>query len=86
MAMSVAALAMMFGHIAIYGPVHDADEGTAAHLFQILMAAQALAVVYFALRWLPKSPRQALGMLGVQISVALVPLGVVFVLDRAGWI
>ena len=31
-AMSVAALALVLGHVAIFGVAHEADEGTAAHL------------------------------------------------------
>jgi hypothetical protein len=38
MAMSLAALALVLGHIAIFGVVHDADES--AHLWQLLMAGQ----------------------------------------------
>jgi hypothetical protein len=34
-AMSVAALALVFWHIAVFGVVHEADEGTAAHFFLI---------------------------------------------------
>jgi hypothetical protein len=31
---------MVLGHAAMFGVVHEADEGTAAHVFQLLMAAQ----------------------------------------------
>ena|ERR1700680_3649432 len=58
-AMSVTALALVLGHVAIFGVVHGADEGTAAHLWQLLMAGQVPAVAYFALKWLPRVPRQA---------------------------
>ena len=40
-AMSVAALAVVLGHIAIFGVVRETDEGTAAHLWQLLMAGQS---------------------------------------------
>ena len=40
LAMSLVALTMVLVHAAIYGIVREADEGTAAHIFQILMAAQ----------------------------------------------
>jgi len=36
--MSLAALALVLGHAAVYGVVHEADEGAAAHIWQILMA------------------------------------------------
>jgi hypothetical protein len=48
LAMSLAALAIVLGHAAVFGIVHEADEGTAAHLFQLLMAAQVPVVAFFA--------------------------------------
>ena len=51
-AMSLATLVLVLGHAAIFGIVHDADEGTAAHVFQLLLAAQTPLVAFFALRWL----------------------------------
>ena len=37
--MSFAALATVLVHIAIYGVARQADEGAAAHIWQVLMAA-----------------------------------------------
>jgi len=65
-AMSLAALALVLGSIAMFGVVHEADEGTAAHLFQLLMAGQVPIVGYFALKWLPRVPGQALRVLALQ--------------------
>ena len=70
-AMSVAALAVVLGHVAIFGVVHEADEGTAAHLWQLLMAGQAPVVAYYALKWLPRAPGQALCVLALQVVAAL---------------
>jgi hypothetical protein len=50
LAMSLAALLMVLGHAAIFGVVHEADEGTAAHVFQLLMAAQVPVVAFFAIK------------------------------------
>ncbi len=69
-AMSVAALAVVLGHIAIFGVVRETDEGTAAHLWQLLMAGQIPAVAYFSLRWLPRAPVQALCVLALQAVAA----------------
>ena len=55
-AMSVAALALVLGHVAIFGVVHEADEGTAAHLWQLLMAGQVPVVAYFAQAAFVSSP------------------------------
>jgi hypothetical protein len=71
LAMSVAALAVVLAHIAIFGVVREADEGTAAHLWQLLMAGQVPAVAYFSLKWLPRAPGQALCVLALQAVAAL---------------
>ena len=42
LAMSLVALTMVLVHAAIFGIVHEADEGTAAHIFQILMVARTM--------------------------------------------
>lgn len=41
LALSCAALALVLGHAAIYGVVHEADEGSATHLFQFLRSSCA---------------------------------------------
>lgn len=69
--MSIAALALVLGHVAIYGAVHEADEGAAAHLWQLLMAGQVPVVAYFALKWLPRTPGLALPVLALQAVAAL---------------
>ena len=61
----------MLGYAAMFGVARQVDEGTAAHLWQLLMAAQLPVVLYFAVRWLPAAPRQALAVLAVQIVAAL---------------
>jgi hypothetical protein len=70
-AMSAAALALVLGHILIFGIVHEADEGTPAHVWQLLMAGQLPMVAYFALRWLPQAPGQALRVLALQVVAAM---------------
>ena len=50
MAMSLAALALVIIHVAMYGVTRDADEGTPAHIFQLLLIAQMPIVAYFAIR------------------------------------
>jgi len=62
--MSLAALTLVLGHAAVFGIVHEADEGTAAHVWQILMAAQLPIVAYFILKWLPRRPRESLQVHG----------------------
>lgn len=77
-AMSLAALALVIGHAAVYGVVHEADEGAAAHIFQILMVAQLPVVAFFALRWLPRQQKQALIVLALQAGAGIAALALVY--------
>jgi hypothetical protein len=74
LAMSIAALAIVLTHIALYGVVREADEGAAAHLFQILIAAQAPLIAVSAIRSLLRSPKQAARVLLVQAAAILAAL------------
>lgn len=67
--MSFLALALVLGHAAVYGIVPETDEGTPAHIFQILIAAQVPIVAFFAVKWLPRAPRQTLQMLALQAGL-----------------
>jgi hypothetical protein len=82
-ARSLAALldVLVFG--VVLGPVAqpDGDEGTPARLFQGLMLLTAIAVVVFAVRWLPRAPREAAAIVGLQVVAATVPLLVLLFLE-----
>jgi glucan phosphoethanolaminetransferase (alkaline phosphatase superfamily) len=80
LAMSLAALAVVLLHAAMFGTAHEADEGTGAHLFQILMVAQVPIVAFFAIKWLPWAPRQALRVLGLQAGAAIAAFASVYFL------
>jgi hypothetical protein len=71
---------MVLGDVAIYGIVHQADEGTVAHLWQLLMAGQILIVAFFAIKWLPRTPRQTLGVLALQAGAGLASMAPVLFL------
>lgn len=79
--MSLAALAVVLVHTAMFGVVREADEGTAAHLFQLLIAGQLPIVAVFAIKWLAQSPRQALQVLALQAAAGLAALAPVFLLQ-----
>jgi hypothetical protein len=83
MAMSFAVLAMLLGSIATSGGVvvREPDEGAVAHIFQLLMAAQVPIVIFFAIKWLPRFPRQALYVLVLQAAAYLAALAPVFFLN-----
>ena len=80
-AMSSAALATVLVHVAMFGAAREADEGTAAHLWQLLMVVQVPIIAFFAIKWLPRTPRQALQILAVQAGAALAALAPVFLLN-----
>jgi hypothetical protein len=82
LAMSLVALGIVLGHVAVYGVVHEADEGTAAHLWQLLMAGQVPLVAFFAIKWLPRAPRQSLRVLALQAGAALASFAAVFFLTK----
>lgn len=81
-ALSLAALATVATALLLQGPAPQADEGTAAHLWQLCMGAQVPIILYFALRWVPQSPRQALPILALQLAAAVAAMAPVFLL---GW-
>jgi hypothetical protein len=66
-AMSMAALTLVVAQFLIVGIHREADEGAAAHLWQLLMAGQVPLIAWFAFRWLPRVPRQAIPVLVVQL-------------------
>lgn len=54
------------------GNVRQADEGTAAHLFQLCMAVSFIMSGVFVVRWFARSKWQTLRILAIQIAAALV--------------
>jgi hypothetical protein len=79
-AMSLGALATVLIFITLRGTAPQADEGAAAHIWQLLMAAQAPIVLFFAIKWVPQSPRQALPILALQVGAGLAAMAPVFLL------
>ena len=69
--MSLAALATVIAALALHGAAPQPDEGAAAHLWQLLMAAQVPIIVFFAFTWVPQAPRRALPILALQVGAAL---------------
>ena len=79
-ALSLAASMVLVGHIAIYGAAREADEGAAAHLWQVLMAAQVPVSGFFLVKWLPRAPRPAWSILALQVGAAVAALAPVYFL------
>lgn len=80
LAMSFAALTTVLVHLTLFGVARQADEGTAAHIWQLLLAGQAPIMAFFAIRWLPQTPRQALPILALQVGAVLAAMAPVFLL------
>ena len=84
MAMSLTALVLVLGNIAMFGTGPEVvvngrpDEGTIAHLWQILMAGQLPVLAFFAIKWLPRAPKPTLGVLGLQATAVLAAMAPVF--------
>ena len=74
---SLAGLGSLIAYAAMTGFVREPDEGTAAHLGQLLMAAQLPLGVFFAAAWLPRSARWAWLGLALQALVVFVNLAIV---------
>lgn len=72
--MSLAALALLLGYVAIFGIVQHQDEGAPARIFQLIMLAQLPIIAYFAVKWLPKKPKPALLVLVLQAVAWILPI------------
>lgn len=87
LAMSLTALTMLggayiFGLATGHGGlVREPDEGAIAHLWQLLMAGQMPVLAFFAIKWLPRAPKQTLCVLGLQAVAALACMAPVFFLN-----
>jgi hypothetical protein len=80
-AMSLAALALVIGYAAIVGVSHHKDEGAPARVFELLLVAQLPIIAMFAVKWLPRAPKQALLVLSIQALAAIVAVGTVLLLE-----
>jgi len=81
LAMSIAGLALVLGHVAVSGGGREADEGTAARLWWLLMGLQVPVVAFFAVTWLPRAPRMATLVLALQAGAVLINLAAVRYFD-----
>ncbi|MSU25121.1 MAG: hypothetical protein EXS32_15040 [Opitutus sp.] len=72
--MSLIAVMVMVVHLAAFGTAPQADEGTAAHLWQLLVAAQVPIMAFFVIKWAPQTPRTAFPVFAAQVAAALAAL------------
>ena len=83
-AIPVFLLLLALRYVAIHGVLRQADEGTEAHLFQLLMPVQLAVMAYFALTWLPRAPRGALPVLALQAIAGAAVFAAVYWIEHAG--
>jgi hypothetical protein len=76
--MSLVALLLVLFHIALYGAVREADEGTVAHLWQLLMVLQLPIIAFFAIRRLPQHRSSAFAVLALQFLAGVAAAAPVF--------
>jgi hypothetical protein len=65
-------MAMLLVTLSTVGLVRRPDEGIEAHIFQLWLVVEFVMIGFFAFKWLPQSPKQALLILILQIIAAFV--------------
>ena len=78
--MSAIAITTLLIHLARFGVTREADEGAAAHIWQLMMGLQVPLIAIFAIQWLPRAPRSTFLVLGLQLLFALAALAPVYLL------
>jgi len=58
----------------------EKDEGSAAHMWQLLMTVQIPIVLWFAAKWLRRAPRASFGVLALQAGAWVASLAPVYLL------
>jgi hypothetical protein len=83
LAMSFAALAMILVYVAINGFASsgNGDEGAPARIFQLIMIAQLPIAGYFAVKWLPRQPKQSLMVLALQAVAWIIPIATIIYIE-----
>lgn len=81
LALSLVAIGLILAHVISVGVAPQADEGTEARIFQVLMLLDALVIGAFAVRWLPIAPKAASAVVALLLVIAAIPLIAIAVLE-----
>ena len=81
--MSLVCCALVLQHV-VRGLPPETDEGTAAHLWQILMAAQLPLMLWFAASRLPRDAQRGAVVLALQACAFTASLGLLWWMEHAG--
>jgi hypothetical protein len=81
--MSFAALVMILFYVVLneFAGSGNGDEGAPARIFQLIMLAQIPIAGYFAIKWLPKQPKQSLIVLAFQAVAWIIPIATIMYLE-----
>jgi hypothetical protein len=61
--LALSAVLVVLTHFGLFGSDPGSDEGAAAHIWQLLMAAQVPALALFTAKWFRRARRQCLNVL-----------------------
>jgi hypothetical protein len=84
LAMSLVGLTMVIVYATMFGVVHGGPERAPARIFQLLMVAQIPIGLFFAIKWLPREPKQTLLVLALQAGAWLAAVGTIFLIEKYG--
>ncbi|MBZ5674208.1 MAG: hypothetical protein LAP61_08190 [Acidobacteriia bacterium] len=88
LAMSLAALTLLLVYVAMFGNAHPADDAEVhdergpARIFQLLLAAQLPIIAFFAIKWLPRAPKEGLIVLVLQAGAGIAAIATVLFLEQ----
>ena len=78
--MSTLAIAMVAVHAVFHGVAVEEDEGTLAHIFQLLLVLQLPIIFTFLLKWYGRERAQVLWILVLEIVLATLAVLAVIIL------
>jgi hypothetical protein len=82
LAIPVLMLLLALRHVLLFGVTREADEGTEAHLFQLLMPVALIGALWFAATWIPRAPRQAALIFALQAVAIASVFGFVYWMEH----
>ena len=81
--MSATALVLVLVYLIFVGVQEpQKDEGTAAHLWQLLLGGQLPIIALFAIRYFPRQPKQTVAVLLLQCLAGLIACAPVYYLEH----
>ena len=79
-AMSVMAITVVLFHLAMFGAAPQADEGASVASGSSSSWDRYPILIIYAVQWLPRTPKAALLVLGVQVAAAAAAIAPIFLL------